>query len=152
METVTEKHQYCTDEELRRIMLKLKIHIAKGCCRNCQRVKGSLFNDRDDTHGEDHHHININTEEAYRNKVLECGYEEHKTAAKKKRALQALKAIDDRRANDCAMLVTTAAMSTTLPTIDVPYTTTNSPRHRPHTLPSMFVRHCAARVCAKRGM
>ena len=24
--------------------------------------------------------------------------------------------------------------------------------HRPHTLPSMFVRHCATRVCAKRGM
>ena len=39
-------------------------------------------------------------------------------------------------------LATTAAMTMTLPTIDVPYL----------ILPSMFVRHCAARVCAKQGM
>lgn len=93
----------CTDEELREIMQNPRVHTGKGYKKR-SRVNGG--------YGSPYGHYNsqvdedqyIDEEEEYRNKLLEYDMEEEKLAQKKMRALKAVKAIDDERADEAAAM------------------------------------------------
>ncbi|KAL7551160.1 hypothetical protein ACHAWF_018294 [Thalassiosira exigua] len=92
--------KYCSEEQLKDIMQNPRVHTGRGYHRKrarCDEIDVRMYGRRGEEHTED-------TEDYYRNKVVEYEKEEATIADKKMKALKILKSIDDERAKDAAKM------------------------------------------------